>query len=90
MKNENETPSPEELATRARVKERDDRHALHNAILKTVKEYGSGLRIGVVEAVLAEVENEISDKVRKQKFDAICSELKEITLRTESNPQSND
>lgn len=50
---------------------------LYNAILETVKEYGAGLEIGLVRAVLAEVEGEIAVRVDRQSLDIVSDKLKE-------------
>ena len=79
-----------ELATRINtVKELSDRYRevlkqmeeskrdlLFNAVLETVKENGKGMEIGLVKAVLAEVESEIVKCTGRQEFVAICDKLK--------------
>ena len=50
---------------------------LYNAILETVKEHGAGLEIGLVRAVLAEVEGEIAVRVERQSLDIVIDKLKE-------------
>lgn len=78
------------LATRINaVKELSDKHRevlkqmeeskrdlLFNAVLETVKENGKGMEIGLVRAVLAEVESEIVRCTGRQEFVAICDKLK--------------
>lgn len=52
------------------------RDLLFNAVLETVKENGKGMEIGLVRAVLAEVESEIVRCTGCQEFVAICDKLK--------------
>lgn len=52
------------------------RDLLFNAVLETVKENGRGMEIGLVRAVLAEVESEIAMQTGRQEFAAICNKLK--------------
>lgn len=52
------------------------RDLLFNAVLETVKENGKGMEIGLVRAVLAEVESEIVRCTGRQEFVAICDKLK--------------
>lgn len=52
------------------------RDLLFNAVLETVKENGKGMEIGLVRAVLAEVESEIARCTGNQEFAAICDKLK--------------
>ncbi len=71
--------------------ELSDRDLLYNAVLKTVKEHGSDMEEGLVRAVLAEVEGEISRRMSSQKLSMICDELKERPLRiSHYHPQSNN
>lgn len=79
-----------ELATRINtVKELSDRYRevlkqmeeskrdlLFNAVLETVKENGKGMEIGLVRAVLEEVESEIVMWTGRQELAAICDKLK--------------
>ena len=46
--------------------ELSERDKLYNAILETVKEHGAGLEIGLVRAVLTEVDGEIAMRVGRQ------------------------
>ncbi|MDE7326611.1 MAG: hypothetical protein K2N63_10080 [Lachnospiraceae bacterium] len=52
------------------------RDLLFNAVLETVKENGKGMEIGLVRAVLAEVESEIVMWTGRQELVAICDKLK--------------
>ena len=52
------------------------RDLLFDAVLETIKEYGQGMEIGLVSAVLAEVDSEIRMKTGRQDFSTICSVLK--------------
>ena len=56
--------------------EESKRDLLFNAVLETVKENGKGMEIGLVRAVLAEVESEIAMWTGRQQFAAICDKLK--------------
>lgn len=57
--------------------ELSERDKLYNAVLETVKEHGAGLRIGLVRAVLAEVDGEIGSRIDRSSFDIVCGQLKE-------------
>lgn len=57
--------------------ELSERDKLYNAILETVKEHGAGLEIGLVRAVLTEVDGEIAMRVGRQSLDIVSDELKE-------------
>lgn len=57
--------------------ELSERDKLYNAILETVKEHGAGLEIGLVRAVLAEVEGEIAMRAGRQSLDIVREQLKE-------------
>ena len=71
--------------------ELSDRDLLYNAVLKTIKEHGSNMEVGLVTAVLSEVEGDIIRRVNRQNLSVICDELKERTLRmSHYHPQSND
>lgn len=52
------------------------RDLLFNEVLETVIKYGKGMEIGLVSAVLAEVESEIQIRTGRQDFTAICNSLK--------------
>lgn len=56
--------------------EENKRDLLFNAVLETVKENGKGMEIGLVRAVLGEVESEIVRCTGRQEFAAICDKLK--------------
>lgn len=67
----------ENRANDLRVQENlSKRDLLYNEVLETVKEYGQGMEIGLVSAVLAEVDSEIRMRTGRQDFTAICSRLK--------------
>ncbi|WP_455649085.1 hypothetical protein [Enterocloster citroniae] len=69
--------------------ELSEKDKLYNEILETVKEHGAGLEIGLVRAVLAEVECEIAMRVGRQNFDIVSDKLKERTPHEcESQPLS--
>ena len=57
--------------------ELSERDKLYNAILETVKEHGAGLEIGLVRAVLTEVDGEIAMRVGHQSLDIVSDKLKE-------------
>lgn len=57
-------------------REESKRDLLFNAVLETVKENGKGMEIGLVRAVLAEVESEIVMWTGRQELAAICDKLK--------------
>ena len=57
--------------------ELSERDKLYNAILETVKEHGAGLEIGLVRAVLTEVDGEIAMTVAHQSLDIVSDKLKE-------------
>lgn len=54
-----------------------ERDVLYNAVLKTLKEHGAEMEIGMVTAILAEIGGEISRRTSYQKFGVICDDLKE-------------
>lgn len=56
--------------------EKSKRDLLFNAVLETVKENGKGMEIGLVRAVLAEVESEIVRCTGRQEFATICDKIK--------------
>ena len=56
--------------------EESKRDLLFNAVLETVKENGKGMEIGLVRAVLVEVESEIAMWAGRQEFAAVCDKLK--------------
>lgn len=53
------------------------RDMFYNAVLEAVKEHGAGLEIGLVRAVLAEVDGVIASAVGRLEFDAVCDRLAE-------------
>lgn len=53
------------------------RDKLYNAILETVKKHGAGMEIGLVRAVLTEVDGEIAMRVGHQSLDIVSDKLKE-------------
>jgi len=53
------------------------RDKLYNAILETVKKHGAGMEIGLVRAVLTEVDGEIAMRVGHQSIDIVSDKLKE-------------
>ncbi|MCI9142788.1 MAG: hypothetical protein HFH87_09220 [Lachnospiraceae bacterium] len=57
-----------------KLSERDE---LYNAVLETIQKHSNGMEIGLVRAVLAEVDGEICRKVNKNSFDIVCGRLKE-------------
>lgn len=60
-----------------RVKEDlSKRDLLYNEVLETIKKYGQGMEIGLVSAVLAEIDSEIRIRTGRQDFSAICNRLK--------------
>ncbi len=61
------------------IREQEDlskRDLLYNKVLETIKEYGQGMEIGLVSAVLAEVDSEIRMRTGRQDFATICNRLK--------------
>lgn len=63
------------------MKELSQRDELYNVILETVKKHGSGMRIGLVRAVLAEVEGDIGRRINNNDFDIVSGQLEERTPR---------
>lgn len=61
--------------------ELSERDKLYNAVLETIKKHGSGMEVGLVRAVLAEVNNAISSRVDRSSFDIVCEQLKERKTR---------
>ena len=59
------------------MEELSERDKLYNAVLETVKKHSSGIEVGLVRAVLAEVNNAISSRVDRSSFDIVCEQLKE-------------
>lgn len=57
--------------------ELSERDSLYNAVLKTVKEHGVGMEIGLVRAVLAEVDGAIGRCVGRCNLETICEKLRE-------------
>lgn len=53
------------------------RDMFYNAVLKTVKEHSTGLEIGLVRAVLAEVDGTIVSAAGRLEFDAVGARLAE-------------
>lgn len=53
------------------------REMLYNAVLRTVKEYGSELEIGLVRAVLNEVDAEVASMSNRSPFETLCPKLLE-------------
>ncbi len=68
-----------EAGGRGEVRKMDDlseRDRLFNIVLETVQKNASGMEIGLVSAVLAEVDGEISRKASYLSFDTVCEKLK--------------
>ena len=61
-------------AAPAEISKRD---MFYNAVLEAVKEHGADLEIGLVRAVLAEVDGVIASAVGRLEFDAVCDRLAE-------------
>lgn len=59
------------------MEEISERDKLYNAVLETVKKQGSGMEIGLVRAVLAEVDSEIGMRLNRNDFDIVSGKLKE-------------
>ena len=59
------------------VEELSSRDKLFNALLDTVKKHGSGMEIGLVHAVLGEVDGEIAMREGRNLFDTVLDKLKE-------------
>ena len=59
------------------MNELSEHDSLYNAILKTVKEHGAGMDIGLVRAVLAEVDGDIAMRVGRCSLEIICEKLRE-------------
>lgn len=57
--------------------ELSQRDMLFNVLLDTVKKYSSGMEIGLVRAVLGEVDGEIAQKTNRLQFDTVQDKLKE-------------
>lgn len=60
-----------------RVKELSERDVLYNAVLETVKKHGAGMEIGLVRAVLGEVDGAIGMMVNRNSFESVCEKMKE-------------
>ncbi len=58
-----------------RMGELNERDILYNEVLKTVKEYGQKMHIGLIVAVLAEIEGDINRIVNHENFSAVCEKL---------------
>ena len=54
---------------------------MYNEVLKTVKDYGAKLQIGLITAVLAEVQGDIMSKSNNLMLESIYDKLKERTPR---------
>lgn len=54
-----------------------DRDQLYNAVLKTIKEHGTGMQIGVVRAVLGEIDSAIASWSNRNDFAILCEKLTE-------------
>ncbi len=52
-----------------------ERDMFYNAVLETVKAHGVGLEIGLVRAVLAEVDGAIASATGRLEFDTVCARL---------------
>lgn len=63
---------------------------LYNAVLKTVKEHGAQLEIGLVRAVLSDLEGAIASKASCSRFDTICNCLTEKQPRKCSQHSRSD
>ena len=59
-----------------------DRDVLYNAVLRTVKEQGTGMEIGLVQAVLEDVNYSIHSATNCCNFDTVSEKLKERKPRT--------
>lgn len=59
------------------MSELSERDKLFNAVLETVKKNSSGMEIGLVRAVLAEVDGEICMRTNRNDFGIVCEQLKE-------------
>ena len=59
------------------MRELSKREMLYNAVLRTVKEHSSGLEIGLVRAVLNEVDGEIASMANRSSFDTLGPKLTE-------------
>lgn len=57
--------------------ELSQRDTLFNVLLDTVKKHSSGMEIGLVRAVLGEVDGEIAQKANRMQFDTVQGKLKE-------------
>lgn len=67
------------------------RDRLYNAVLKVVKDNADGMDIGLVRAVLAEVEGEIGMKTGRLDFSIVNNRLKERKpRRLRCDPQGSD
>ena len=53
------------------------RDMLYNAVLRAVKEYGSELEVGIVRAVLNEVDGEIALLANRNSFKALYPQMSE-------------
>ena len=53
------------------------RETLYNAVLRTVKEYGSELEIGLVRAVLNEVDAEVASMANRSSVETLWPKLLE-------------
>ena len=53
------------------------RETLYNAVLRTVKEYGSEWEIGLVRAVLNEVDAEVASMANRSSFETSSPKLLE-------------
>lgn len=61
----------------AKIEKLTERDALYNEVLKTVKKHGAGMQIGLVRAVLGEVDGEIALRAGRNSFDTVLENLKE-------------
>ena len=62
--------------------ELSQRDMLFNILLDTVKKHGSGMEVGLVRAVLAEVDGEIAQKLGRMQFDIPhCASLSLLSPR---------
>lgn len=58
------------------MEEPSKRDELYNALLEMIKKHSSEMEIGLVRAVLVEVDNEICRRVNNIHLDIVCGQLK--------------
>lgn len=69
------------IGSEVRGMELSKRDKLYNAILETVIKHGAGMEIGLVRAVLGEVDGEIVMRIDRQSLDIVREQLKERKTR---------